>query len=307
MKLQDLAEVQPVKQISKVFESYFGTNIPFNRLNGSQAKRLLGKVRQLVSEQRAKPGFYISENNPSYLKLIMMEQALEKKIEETEDLIIPTSSEGQAKIKTAQDNALNKNVSDPVLKSAIKKTMGGQSMSPDEQKAAGSALMTTIQKEHYRRYGRKLTESEIQQAQVVLASQDLVDSVQKIIEEVTSIQFKDLPALVDQIKNEIGLDKANQFNNEAGQALSGLVQNLLQSKQQLDAAVNVVTGQQSTPLPGEDFGGDFAGGDIPGGEDLPADGGLGGAPGAPEDIDVDVDVDDNETIKPPTGLGRSRR
>jgi hypothetical protein len=301
MKLQDLAEVQPVKQISKVFESYFGTKIPFNRLSGGQAQRLLSKVRNLVNEHRSRSGFYMSENDPSYLKLIMLEQVLEKKVEEDEEQLIVTSPQGQAKLKADQSNALNQNVKDPTLKGAIKKTMDGQSMSPDEQKAAGSALMQTIQKEHYRRYGRTLTESEIQQAQVVLAAQDMVDQVQKTIEQVTSIQFKDLPALVEQIKNEISIEQANQFNNDAGQAFSSLVQNLLQAKQQLESAVNVVTGKETTPLPGEDFGGDFAGGDIPPPENTPADGELGGE----DDLDVDVDVD--EPIKPPVGLGRKRR
>jgi hypothetical protein len=46
---------------------------------------------------------------------------------------------------------------------------------------------------------RRLREaSEVQQAQVVLASQDMVDQVQKMSEQISAMQFKDLPALVDQ-------------------------------------------------------------------------------------------------------------
>lgn len=106
-------------------------------------------------------------------------------------------------------------------------------------------------KENWNREWRiRLSESEVQQAQVILAAQDLVDRVQKMIEECTSVQFKDLPALVNQIKNEIGYDQAVQFNNDASAAFSTLVQSMQGSKQQLEAAVGVVTGQQSSmPMP----------------------------------------------------------
>ena len=97
---------------------------------------------------------------------------------------------------------------------------------------------------------RRLAESEIQQAQVVLASQDIVDQMQKMIEQVTALQFKDLPALVEQIKNEIGVDQAAQFNNDATAALAGLVQNLQASKQQMEGAVGMVTGQGAANIPG---------------------------------------------------------
>ena len=94
--------------------------------------------------------------------------------------------------------------------------------------------------------------SEIQQAQVVLAAQDMVDQVQKMSEQVSSMQFKDLPALIDQIKNEVGVDQATQFNGDASAALSGLLQNLSGAKQQLEAALGVVTGQ-APQVPGDDM------------------------------------------------------
>jgi membrane protease subunit (stomatin/prohibitin family) len=116
---------------------------------------------------------------------------------------------------------------------------------------------------------RKLKESEVQQAQVVLASQDMVDQVQKMIEQVTSMQFKDLPALIDQIKNEVGVDQAQQFNADATAALAGLTQNLQGSKGQLETALGVVTGQ-APAVPGADM----APAELPvpdvGAEELPA-------------------------------------
>jgi len=134
--------------------------------------------------------------------------------------------------------------------------------------------------------------SEVQQAQVVLASQDMVDQVQKMSEQVSAMQFKDLPALVDSIKNEVGVDQASQFNGDASAALSGLLQNLQDAKQQLEAALGVVTGQAPT-VPGADMTGGL-GGEMT--AELPAPG--------EEEIDVtDVDIEEPASA----GLGRERR
>jgi hypothetical protein len=45
----------------------------------------------------------------------------------------------------------------------------------------------------------------------------------------------------------VGIDQAQQFNTDATAALTGLVQNLQGAKQQLDAALGVVTGQTPPP------------------------------------------------------------
>jgi hypothetical protein len=94
---------------------------------------------------------------------------------------------------------------------------------------------------------RRLNESEVQQAQVVLAAQDMVDKMQGMLEDVTELQFKELPALVDSIKNQVGIDQATQFNTDATAALAGLVQNLQGAKAALDQALGVVTGQAAPP------------------------------------------------------------
>lgn len=198
MKLQDLAQPQQSKQTAKVFESYFGQSVDFDRLTRPQARNMLTRVRALIKEHRAQPSFHQSEQNPTYLKLVVMEQGLTARMRE-------------------------------VVREA----------------------------------------SEVQQAQVVLAAQDMVDKMQKMLEEITSLQFKDLPALVDSIKNEVGQQQATQFNADATAALSGLVQNLQAGKQQMEAALGVVTGQ-GAPM---DAG-------------LGADLGAGGEAGAAADLDA---------------------
>jgi hypothetical protein len=175
----------------------------------------------------------------------MLEQGLTSKLREAIGPVAPTTPTAPVAGASAKPA---KPIDPNLLKTAQAKLAARQTLTPVEQSAINDSAV--IAKESRRRaLYNILRESEIQQAQVVLASQDMVDRVQKMLEDVSSMQFKDLPALVDQIKNEVGVDQSAQFNNDATAALSGLMQNLQGSKQQLEAALGVVTGQAST-MPG---------------------------------------------------------
>jgi hypothetical protein len=296
MKLQELAVLPQSKQVAKVFESYFGKSITFESISKRQAHAMLGRVRGLLGEHRRTPAFHKSEQDSAYLKLVMLEQVLAKKIKEE----IPANTTMGMPDPNKTKQALSK-ISDPKLKSAMTKSAAGQTLSPDEQKMVqGAALSAAMAAESRRKTGRRLAESEVQQAQVILASQDMVDQVQRMIEQVTSIQFKDLPALVDQIRNEIGYDQATKFNADATAALGGMVQNLQQSKIQLETAMGTVTGQAPI-VPGEpapDVGAEMPAMDA--GAEMPAE------PGADLDaLAADAEADLEEPVK--TGLGRERR
>jgi hypothetical protein len=293
MKLQELAVANPSKQAAKVFESYFGNRVKFDTITKSQARSMLKRVRALVAEHRCTPDFHRSEQNPDYLKLIVMEQALSARVAEQDPATMttatPADAQKQKALMTAQAQQKKRQLQD-----AIKSK---QAEIADLQKQMNDPTMAAMES----RLRRRLREaSEVQQAQVVLASQDMVDQVQKMSEQISAMQFKDLPALVDQIKNEVGVDQAMQFNTDTTAALAGLLQNLQGAKTQLESALGVVTGQAPT-VPGVDM--DAAAGldaEMP--AELPA-------PGEEEiDTETDIEVDDGKDSNTlAASLGRGRR
>jgi len=249
MKLQELAAPNPAQQIAQVFESYFGSRITVEQLNETQTVAMLRRVRATLKEHQNSPARHHSEQNPAYLKLVVMEKALVAKLKEFEQPQ-PTGTGQQPGNTQQQTQQAVATVKDPKLKAALDKSAKGQQLNPEEQKlVAGAALMKTENK--LRSALRIVKESEVQQAQVVLAAQDLVDKMQGMLEDTTELQFKELPALVDSIKNQVGVEQAQQFNTDASAALAGLVQNLQGAKQQLETALGVVTGQ-SAPAPALD-------------------------------------------------------
>ena len=282
MKLQELAAISPTKQAAKVFESYFGNSVPFEQLNRKQTRHMLNRVRDLIAEHRSQPAFHTSEQNPAYLKLVIMEQGLSSKLNEA---------------PAAATSAVAPNPANMAMQMAQKKKQ------IQDQIRAKQKEITDLQQQmnnpslgmaESHRHAQRLAESEVQQAQVVLASQDMVDQVQKMIEQVTAMQFKDLPALVDQVKDQMGPDQAVRFNQDVTGALTSLTQNLQGSKQQLEGALGLVTGQ-APMVPGEELG---AAPDLAG--ELPP-------PDGEEEIDVDMDANIEEPGAGAADLGRARR
>ena len=153
--------------------------------------------------------------------------------------------------------------------------------------------------------GRYLTENEVQQAQVVLAAQDMVDRMQSMLEDITSMQFKDLPALSSSIQTTIGTNEAQAFNDAAGQSLAVLVDAIQASKVEMEAAQGTLTGVEpvvpgqeevaGTPAVAEPVADPLAADPIDAVADVNVDAEAGG-----EAVDVNVDVQDG-------ALGRARR
>lgn len=156
---------------------------------------------------------------------------------------------------------------------------------------------------------RALHESELNQAQVVLAAKDLSDRIQKMLEDAGTMQFKDLPALVNEIRDEVGVPQSTQYSEQVGQVLGALVQAVQQAKTGIDGAMGIVTGQGQMEVPGDtgmappppapDMGGDM-GGELPPPEgDMGAD--LGGEELPPPPPEEEPGAEE------PGSLGRERR
>ena len=282
MKLNELDAQRRTATVARIIESHLGKRIDFDSLGRQQVQHLLSRVRELVSEHRQTVNFHSSERNPSYLKLVMMEQALSSRLDEM------------------QPPPMAIDVNDPKVKQTMQKASNGQTLNPDEQKTMTAIAL--MKKESKKASKKRVMESELQQAQVVLASQDMLDRVQKMTEDISEMQFKDLPALVDSIKNDMGTEQATQFQAQASAALSTLLSALQQGKTQLEAAQGSITGSAAPVVPGEETDAVDADADL----DLDATGDM----GLDANLDVEADVEaepEPEEPEPKAALGRARR
>ena len=230
MKLTDIAPKTNARLITKVMESHFQPKINVSALKLEQARQMLTKTQALIREARNKPTFHQSEKSPAYLQLMMMEQALKAHITEY-GADSPSYSNG-----TAYQSAVKKAVM-PDIKDAEE---------DEDEMEEGSCGSKRKMKESV------ITESEVEQAQVVLAAQDMVDKIQGMLEDVTDMQYKDLPNLVEMMRNEVGVNEAQSFLDAQTAALSQLVTALEQAKQESTNAMAPLTGESAVAP--EDFG-----------------------------------------------------
>lgn len=101
-----------------------------------------------------------------------------------------------------------------------------------------SQHLSDLRRQH--QYRIMVENEEVEEAQVTLAAQEMVDSVQKMIEQVSDMLVKELPALVNSIKDE---NSAEQFNQQASQSLKSLQDALTQGKSGLENAQNAAMGK----------------------------------------------------------------
>jgi cysteinyl-tRNA synthetase len=145
---------------------------------------------------------------------------------------------------------------------------------------------------------------EVEKSQVVLAAQDMVDQVQKMVEEVSDMLVKELPALTSGVQSEIGVNESETFNQQVTEALTALQASLTQSKGTLQSALNGITGQGGEMAADNAFGDEAP--EMSADMDMSADI---AAPAGGEDfsVDDDISVEEPEEEVPVAGAGRIKR
>jgi cysteinyl-tRNA synthetase len=103
---------------------------------------------------------------------------------------------------------------------------------------------------------------EVERSQVLLAAQDMVDSLQKMVEDISDMLVKELPAVSDRASSEIGEMEGQQFTQQASEGLGALQAALIQAKASMQAAVGSLTGKGQQP--GAAFAPDTQAGAMPG-------------------------------------------
>lgn len=219
----------------RALSEQFEVKLDLDKLDRSNCEYMLARVQRMLAESRRTQTAHSRENSGSYLKLVMMEQAL-------------------------------------------------------------TAHLLDIRRGH--RPARIVVESEeVEKSQVILAAQDMVDSIQKMIEQVSKMTAEELPAVVTGIENEIGVDQSGQFESSAQEALTTLQQALVTAKGSMKTAMAAVTGE-AAPAEPEAFAAEPAA--EPEAEAEPA----AELPELPELPEVPAEQPEEQPV---AGVGRARR
>jgi hypothetical protein len=90
-----------------------------------------------------------------------------------------------------------------------------------------------------------ITEGEEEKAALIMKARDMVDKITGWIEATASLKSEALLELVDSIRDELGSDISNQFEQKVKPALDDLYTNLETNRTALAQAVAVITGEEA--------------------------------------------------------------
>ena len=88
-------------------------------------------------------------------------------------------------------------------------------------------------------------ESEMGRSQAILAAKDMVDSVQDMLEDVSEMANEQMPALLDTIRDQIGMADADNFKASVGGILEQLQGAISGAREQMDVAARALAGEQT--------------------------------------------------------------
>lgn len=120
---------------------------------------------------------------------------------------------------------------------------------------------------------RLLRENEMKSAELALAAKDMVDRIQKMVQDLGEMVNEDLPPLVDAVRDSIDSAVSDQFNTSMSAVLNTALENVRTAREGADSAARILLGESPVETMGDD-------GDSSGGE-----------------FDFDLDDDDDEDFR----------
>ena len=112
-------------------------------------------------------------------------------------------------------------------------------------------------------------EDDLEQAEVMLAAQELVDELQGMVEDVAEMQVQKLMPIVDAMKEQVGFEQAEAYNNAADGALAQLLDAMKTAKGAVENATLTARGEAPQEGMPTDMGMDAPADDV--GDEPPAE------------------------------------
>jgi hypothetical protein len=94
---------------------------------------------------------------------------------------------------------------------------------------------------------RKLTESSMADAEVILAAKDLVDRIQDMVETLGKMVNSELPAIGESIRDVMTTEQSEAYVTSATSIINSALENIRNTKDELDKSTQVLAGEEAVP------------------------------------------------------------
>lgn len=278
MELNDLNKTSRSGSLNKLLNTRFEFDLDLSKMNETIATQMVATADNKMNEVASKEGDF--QVNKEYLMSKLVKETVEAWQIENNIAEAPRSDSNNKELEPG-DGEINPQQNSPRAQStranALRLLVGpsnymkakraldmykkGQTVPPalmqglmpiidmiDEIMSSNLAnvrFLQMVDKRAKKQLGISesvLKEGEMENAELVLASKDMVDRIQSMLEDVSEMQAEDLLPLTDQIRDEMGNDKAEAFMTAAKGSLEALLDAITTARGDMDNASRILTG-----------------------------------------------------------------
>lgn len=190
-------------------------------------------MKQYRSSEWRFPDTYVQADVSAKAKALMQSIASDHAWGDTNTSAVSQMAENAVFIpnKTKNDLAYWESVSDNELFSAINEVTSSKNLEKEK--------VTEMQHDFVKQL-RIMMESEVNEAEIIIAARGFSKTLQEMIEKIGRLQNEDLPPLSDQMREQHDQLKASSFQQATHAALQGVMDSLYSAKDSVDGAVQVM-------------------------------------------------------------------
>ena len=278
MELNDLNRVKHSDSLNKLLGTRFNIALDLQKLTEQRATKLLSAIEKTLTESQKGTGPY--QTDKKYMASKLAKETVEAWLVENG---LGINEKDEASNEEPGDGAIEPQQelpgADAKRNQALRMLVGtqnfakarramelykqGKTVPPtlmiglmpvidmmDEIMSSGIAnvrMLQMVQRRSKKALGISesvLKEGEMESAELVLASKDMVDRLQGMLEDVGEMMNEELLPLTDSIRDEMGNEKAEAFSNAAKSALETFMDAVTAVRGDMDSASRILLGEE---------------------------------------------------------------
>ena len=227
MNLKDISKPVTARSLNETLARRFGKKIDVANFTNEQLEDARNRLRTQLSNIETTESFDKVHTSNNYQKSKLFLDVINATIDERGTVI---EGEVPAGLKAYQDKKKGK-------KPVDKKTAKSSNKKPD---ADGDGIPDWADKKDNK---KKVKEGKEDEAELVMASKDMVDRVTGWMEDTAEMQTESMVELADAIRDELGLQQSDAFVQTVKPALEAMYDVMETTRAALTQGVGLLTGE----------------------------------------------------------------
>jgi hypothetical protein len=280
MLIQEFSKPISAKSLNETMAKKFGTKINLDKFTVEQLEDVRNRLRTQLSQVETNESYGSIAKSDTYQKtkmfLDVINTALEEKKGKPDFLDLDKDGDKKEPMKKAAKEAgkgkggkpkkgkvppqfQKESVSEGKKEKAVCKECGDEFGKPTtdcKNDCNDPTQDCWVKESEYKKMDESLNEGAEEEATLVMAAKDMVDRITGWMEDTAEMQTESMLELADKIRDEMGVDKSDEFTGSVKPALESLYDSLESTRGALTGGVAILTGEGAPETMGDEVADD---------------------------------------------------